>query len=152
MISARALNSFAAYRHTTLSSGRLKALKRWLGLRYDRPAVPQALEALAKSISEALKAGAEEMADRVHDVLIQFDTASVPPTYSLFAIVEATSDVEAIRRWLAGCVRNVPSILGGAIRLEAATKDRATIRLLEDSYSASVSDVTWGGQEPSGAV
>jgi hypothetical protein len=152
MISGQALERFAGNRESPLPDGRLRALKRWLGLRYDRPAVPPALEGLAKKISEALSASSEEVVNHVHDVLMQFDTSPVPPTYSLFAIIDDTADEETVRRWLASCAGKVPSTLGGAIRLEAGTKDRTPIRLLEDSYSANVSDVTWEGQEPEGAV
>jgi hypothetical protein len=60
------------------------ALKTWLGLRYDRPAVPDGgLVPLARRIAKEIRdARPREMQDKIHDVLIEFDDSVAPPHFS----------------------------------------------------------------------
>nr|MBA2601123.1 hypothetical protein [Actinomycetota bacterium] len=152
MISAAALDTFRGGREPPLPDGRAKALKRWLGLRYDRPAVPNELVALGRTISAALReVGSRPEAADVHDVLMQFDEGTDPPRFALFAVVEDAADKEGVRAWLVEGSLRVPAEIGVGYRFEAITRDEASLALLDDSYSADTSDVTWHGEQPEGA-
>ena len=103
------------------AAGRSRALAIWLGLRYDRPALPPQLVPLARRIAEEVcRRPGRPVAARVRDVLMQFDESTEPVRYSLFAVVEHESDEEAVREWLAGIASRVPIELGIGDELEAA--------------------------------
>ncbi|MHB8618236.1 MAG: hypothetical protein ACYDAG_01485 [Chloroflexota bacterium] len=76
-----------------MADGRTAAFKRWLGYRYDRPAVPDHLVALAQQIaSRAQRRAGRPFARNLHDVLIQFDDSTNPPRFYLFAVVADGAD------------------------------------------------------------
>jgi hypothetical protein len=133
---------------------RSRALAIWLGLRYDRPALPPELVPLARRIAEEVRRRqGRPVAARVRDVLMQFDESAEPVRYSLFAVVEQESDEEAVREWLAGIASRVPIELGIGDELEAAPARRISLELIEQSYAADVTQLTWrpGRPEPAGA-
>jgi hypothetical protein len=73
---------------------RRRAFTRWLGLRYDRPAVPPHLLPLARRLSdEVAKRRHRSKAARVRDVLMQFDDEAEPVRFSLFAVLEHVEKV-----------------------------------------------------------
>jgi hypothetical protein len=133
---------------------RSRAFAIWLGLRYDRPALPPELVPLARRIAEEVRQRqGRVVAAAVRDVLMLFDDAPDPIRYSLFAVLENAADEEAVREWLAGIVSRVPAELGIADELEAATADRISLQLVEQAYAADVSQLTWrqNDPEPTGA-
>lgn len=139
-------------RQASLSAARAAAFKTWLGLRFDRPAVPKDLVPLAKTIAEKVRRpGGREVAASVHDVLMQFDESRAPPRALLFAVVEPDADREAVRRWLAGVAQAVPTALGVVSGIDVGTKAETSIELLETSYAADASQITWRGPNPQGA-
>lgn len=73
MVSPAVLTSLEGAREAPLDPGRVLALKTWLGLRYDRPAVPEEYVALSKAIAEKADELADPIRDRLHDVLMQFE-------------------------------------------------------------------------------
>jgi hypothetical protein len=154
MISAAALHSSGALDPVLQAPpARALALKTWLGKRYDRPAVPASLVPLADAIARAAKNKTGlEVAGQIHDVLMQFDETTEPPGYILFAVVEDAADFEAVRSWLGTIALTVSSDEGQMVGYDVGTKDKVSLRLLEESYSASTSSITWGTQEPTGAT
>jgi hypothetical protein len=129
---------------TTLSDERTIALKTWLGYRYRRPAVPDHLVPLGREIAKAVeKARPGAMHEAIHEIVFQVDDSGRPFKYSLFAIVQEGSDEEAVREWLSAVALDVDPALGIADELEARTKRSTSIELLETSWSANVSDLTW---------
>ncbi len=151
-VSPALLASVEQSRGLRLPEPRVAAVKTWLGLRYDRPAVPDALVPLARRISDEVAGADSERAMVVRDVLMQFDDSTTPPRYSLFAIIENPGEEEAIRLWLAEIARRVPRNLGIADQIEAATADETSFGLVESAYAADVTQMTWGGMEPEGAA
>lgn len=128
---------------------RSRAFAIWLGLRYDRPALPPELGALARRISdEVRRRPGRVVAARVRDVLMQFDETTDPLLYSLFAVLEDAADEGPVREWLAGIASRIPQELGIADTLEAATADRISFRLIEESYAADASMLTWPQRDP----
>jgi len=150
MISAAALETLRASRED-LPPERTLSLKTWLGLRYDRPAVPEELVPLAKAISTAAEELDEAVSSRVRDVVMQFDDSTQPIRFSLFAILEGENDYEAARDWLSRISQRIPVELGVADELEAATADGTALSLIETGYSADVTQITWGKSGPTGA-
>ncbi len=142
---------FEAEREGPLSDIRTRAFTTWLGLRYDRPAIPDSLLSLAEKIAdEVQRKRRRAIGERVRDVLMQFDESESPPHYSLFAVVEDESDVDEVRAWLADIGLSVPAELGVGDEFEAATPDQVSLTLIETSYPANVSQLTWGGSAPTG--
>lgn len=132
-----------------LSFGRRRGLATWLGLRYDRPAVPNHLVPLAQRIGkEVARPKHREIAAHVRDVLTQFDDTGSPVRYSLFAALEDPADHEEVRAWLARVSQAVPTDLEVADRIEAADASGIALPTIESSYAADVSLVTWRRDQP----
>ena len=54
--------------------------------------------------------------------------------------------------WLAKVAGSVPAELGVAQQLQVASKSEASIELLENSYAADVTQITWRSPGPTGAI
>jgi hypothetical protein len=150
-VSAAALTSLLAdgAERRDPSPTRSRAFAIWLGLRYDRPALPPELVPLAKRVADEVShREGRIVAESVRDVLMQFDEAREPIRYSLFAVIEDGADQNAVREWLAGIASRIPVDLGIADEIEAATADRISFRLIEESYAADVTRLTWRPSEP----
>lgn len=126
---------------------RRAALKTWLGLRYDRPAVPTALVPLAMRVAKEVRRQ-RQPGRRVRDVLMQFDDSVQPPLYSLYAVLVDPADEADVRAWLATAAQAVPVELGVADIIEAGTAAQISLNLVETSYSADVSQLTWRPNQP----
>lgn len=134
---------------------RRRAFTIWLGKRYDRPAVPPESLPLARRIAEVVRAKRNRQTGaRVRDVLMQFDDNTVPPRFSLFAVLEDEADEQVVRDWLSGISLEIPSELGVADEIDAATARGISLHLIETSYSADITQLTWrpGTPDPEGAV
>lgn len=128
-----------------LTDRELTRLKTWLGKRYDRPAVPKELAGLAKHIAAAVKMHkSDSIVPGVRDVLWQAEMGA-PPRFSLYAVLDEGTGRESARRWLAAIALEVPSEVGVADVIEAAPGKDISWDLVETSYSADVSDITWRG-------
>lgn len=153
LVSPEMLTSAVATREQLLPSPRALAFKTWLGRRYDRPAVPDHLVPLARSISEKLRRpGGRPVAVRVRDVLMQFDESQSPIQFALFAVLDETADPGEVRRWLAEAALAVSRELGVGSIFEVGTAAETSLHLLETSYAADASQLTWSGREPAGAT
>lgn len=121
------------------------------GIRSARP-VPDHRLGLAKAIAEEVgRRPRREVGERVRDVLMQFSNDE-PPRYSLFAVLAEASDERRAREWLASIAQSVPVDLGVADELEAAAANRISLKLIETSYAADVTQLTWRGRDPQGAA
>ena len=150
-ISPAALQAHADRRRQALSDYRTRALKTWLGLRYDRPAVPDSLVALAKEISKSVEERAGDFTDRIEDVLMQFDESASPARFSLFDIITDPRDEAEVREWLAEIGLSISSELGIGDTFEARAKSEISLELIETSYAADTTQLTWRGEDaPSG--
>jgi len=142
-----AILALGANRRET-SESRRQAFTTWLGLRYDRPAVPDDLVPLARRISQEVAHGEHRaIGVQVRDVLMQFGEGR-PPRYSLFAVLDDPADEADVRAWLARVARAVPVDLGVADQIEAASAGGIAFSTIELSYSADVTQVTWPRSRP----
>ncbi len=136
-----------------LTPGRIVALKTWLGLRYDRPAVPEHLVGLAKAIAKRTRrTSPPNLVSDLHDVLMQFNDQVSPPTFFLFAVVWDAGDKEAARRWLFGAGSAVASDTGILAGVDAGYRSEVSLELLETSYSADLGQLSWQGPDPRGVI
>lgn len=131
-------------------------LKTWLGLRYDRPAVPQEFVRLATEISTRLrKKQHREDQDRVRDILAKFTRApDGSAEYTLIAVVPheaAQSDpgiLASTRDWLSGVTLAVPTTLGTPTAVDAYPDDQVSLAFIEDAYALNVTKVSWPSATP----
>jgi hypothetical protein len=104
---------------------------------------------LAHKIAEAVrKRRTRSTARLVRDVLMQFDSSESPTRFSLYAVLVDEEDERDVREWLADIAREVPLDLGIADQIEAATAAGISLHLVETSYAADVSQVTWPRDQP----
>jgi hypothetical protein len=128
---------------------RRQAFTTWLGLRYDRPAVPPTVLPLAKRIAEEVtRRRHRPVGRRTRDVLMQFDEGASPTRFSLFAVLAHEDDEQEVREWLAGIAQAIPATFGLADQIEAATAAGISLQLIETSYAADVSSLTWRPVDP----
>lgn len=128
---------------------RRRAFATWLGKRYDRPAVPTTLLPLARRIADLVKSRRYRAGGiRVRDVLLQVDEDSDPFRYSLYAVLDDEEDAGTVREWLAGIALEVDPSLGVADTVEAAPATGISLELIETSYSADVTQLTWRPNDP----
>ncbi len=138
-----------------VDASRRLAFTTWLGLRYDRPAVPPELVPLAQRISaEVARRSRRPTGAVVRDVLMQFDESETPPLFSLYAVLENDADRARVEEWLGQIALAVPDTLGTPSQLQAATSSGISLYLVENSYAADVTQVTWrpSQPDPEGAV
>lgn len=136
-----------------LSDERALAFKTWLGLRYDRPAVPERLVDLAREVARVCgTTSGRATAETVHEVLMQFNESAAPPQIALFAVVADDADRDAVRMWLADSAARVDSALGVVAHIDVGSKSETSLALLETSYSADLSQLTWRGEAPTGTT
>ncbi len=157
LVSAAVLGALLAggARQRDVEPSRRQAFTTWLGLRYDRPAVPPTFFPLAKRIAEVVtRRRHRSVGRRVRDVLMQFDKGTSPTRFSLFAILVDEDDEQEVREWLADISQAIPATLGIADQIEAATAAGISFQLIETSYAADVSSLTWrpGDPQPEGAT
>ena len=87
-------------------------------------------------------------------MLVQVDADHfTPPRYSLYGIVLNEADSADVRRWLADVATRVRIELGVSDEIEAATTAGVSLELIETSYAADVTQITWrrSRPEPEGA-
>ena len=152
-VSPRLLAAQIATRKPEIPTGRAPALKRWLGLRYDRPAVPENLVAIARAIARAVSdTRNEERSDVCHDVLFQATSGS-PPQYELAAIVVDSSNIDAVTEWMIEAALAIDSAIGTmAGPPHVQTMSGMSMEWIENSYSANLSNITWHKSGPIGAA
>jgi hypothetical protein len=106
-LTARALNTLKAKREDDLDEDRRAQIKTWLGLRYDRPAIPTPFVALGLRLKKAF---IDEMADDfigvVRDVWVYFDDEH---TVRLFVILVDAQKQRAqdVRDWTDDVIGNL---------------------------------------------
>ncbi|MFC4606872.1 hypothetical protein ACFO9E_03375 [Streptomyces maoxianensis] len=142
-VSPAVLMSLRSGMREALAESRVLAFKTWLGLRYDRPAVPPEAVDLMKSIAEAIDRPRVTLQHAVHDILVEVD-AGDPPLYRVFAVVTNDADASEVRAWVADRLNAVDPHLGILESIEVGTRSQTSLELIENSYTANLSQVTWG--------
>ena len=143
------LHNVASSREGVLDEQRRRFLKTWLGFRYDRPAVPEHLLPLALEVADRCsKRSGRQVSDKVHDILMQFDDSQEPVRVVLFGVVNASEDIEEVRVWLAEVGHRIDEERGVLSDVMVATRSDTPLQVVEESYSADVSQLTWSRRKP----
>ena len=143
------LSTMRPGREAPLGETRSRAFKTWLGLRYDRPAVPEHLVGLAREIARRCSGGrGRTISEQVHDVLMQFDDSVQPVRVALFGVIADGADSEAVRAWLAEVATRMNSDLGVVAAIDVGTRAQTSLELVETSYAADLSQLTWRRNRP----
>ena len=84
---------------------------------------------------------------------MQVDDTCEPTRFSLFAILVNQEDEDTVREWLSAIAQEIPLSLGIPDQIEAATAEGISFQLIETSYAADVTQLTWrpNDPEPNGA-
>jgi hypothetical protein len=78
---------------------------------------------------------------------MQFEIGN-PSRCSLFAVLDDPDDETEVRKWLSDIALGIPTDLGIVDQIEAAPANRISLELVETSYSADVSQLTWRQNDP----
>jgi hypothetical protein len=139
-------------REEWLDDRELLGLKLWLGLRYDRPAVPTSLVPLARAIAEAIRAReAEPALSDVREILAQFRTGA-STRFRLIAVILSAADRGKVRSLLAEACLDVPTEIGTLDQVVVGKATEISLDMIENSFAIDVSQITWGRGQPRGAV
>ena len=127
--------------------------QRWrLGLRYDRPAIPENLVPLARAIATSIeKRKADPSLRYVREILAQFEAALTPPLFRLFAIVVDGADKAKVRDVLIEAALEVPIELGVMDRAIVGSSAEISVEVLETSFAVDLTQITWASGRPEGA-
>ena len=133
-----------------------RRLRTWLGLRYNRPAVPQEYVPLAQDLAKRLRKKTHRQAEeRVRDILSTFETAADGTVeFTRVAVVpheQAQADpalVDTTRQWLSQIALAVSESLGLNTDVLALTDENVSLAVLESSYSLDVSTMSWPNTVP----
>ncbi len=141
MVTPRRLAELSTNEPPRISVRRSELLKTWLGLRYDRPAVPDAFVQLAKAVARAVKGKKGEVADQVLDVLMRFE-AGDPPGVGLYAVTEDDTHRDSVEIWLQKVAEAVPQQVGVVRETRSATVHQISLWTIQNTYSADVSQLS----------
>lgn len=131
-----------------------RRLKTWLGLRYDRPAVPQEFVRTADKIADLLRAKKNRLGGvNIRDILATFETAhDGKAECELIAVVprsHATPEaIEQTRTWLASIALDLPEEFGFIANLHVVPDSNVSLASLETSFSLGAAPVSWPRSEP----
>ncbi|MGV9242553.1 hypothetical protein [Streptomyces sp. NPDC003710] len=141
--------SFAEHLTCPLDSRRLKT---WLGLRYDRPAIPQRYVELTNALVKKVKAKkTRETAAHVRDLLVAFGDSEGTVKFELVAVLNSTcpEDVrQGVLEWISEVALGIPEELGVATRIEARPDTQISIEFLERSFAVDASSLSWPVNSP----
>jgi hypothetical protein len=133
---------------------RARAIKTWLGYRYDRPAVPGRFVVLHENLSAAAKKHSRRpMGVHVRDVLVRYSESSDPvPTYELVAVLPSSETLDGqsaielqddLERWLTEIALAVPPHLGVASRILVLPADSVSLAFVESAFAIDATDLSW---------
>lgn len=146
------LKTDGALREEWLDDRELLGLKLWLGLRYDRPAVPTGLVPLARAIAGAIQVReADPALANVREILAQFRIGELT-RFRLIAVILPKADRAKIRSLLAEACLDVPIEIGTVDQIVVGPATEISLDVIENSFAIDVSQITWGRGQPRGAV
>jgi hypothetical protein len=144
-LTARALNTFKGKREADLSVQRRVEIKFWLGLRYDRPAIPERFVPLGNQLrAKFLDAKPDGFIDVIRDVWVYFETET---ELRLFFII---ADVAEARRnevldWVDDVAAEMLDTNGVAVlERHVETSHGTPLWVLQNYYGLDVTDLSLG--------
>ncbi|MDA5282991.1 hypothetical protein [Streptomyces sp. Isolate_45] len=143
--------TLAAAEHVTCTPNP-RRLKTWLGLRYDRPAIPQQYVKLADSLIKKVKAKrTRKIAAEARDILATFETTPMGVSYEIIAVLPSGSPEESrleILDWISQVALEIPPELGIATRIDARPDTQISLEFIERSFALDASSLSWPVNSP----
>ena len=145
MITARALATFEELRDNSLSSEQTREMKTWLGLRYDRPAVPDEFIPLVRAILSLI----EEIGigRSVRDVFALIEEGG-PPVVDLWVVLIAAVDRDAVRAAMDSVALALPDELGDIRDIQIEDTSRTPFQVIEQWYALDSAKLSETRPEP----
>jgi hypothetical protein len=144
-ITARALNTFKGKREEDLSAERRVEIKFWLGLRYDRPAIPERFVPLGIQLkAKFLEAQPDGFIGVIRDVWVYFATET---EVRLFFIIAEAADVRRyeILDWVDDVAAEMLDTNGVAVlERHVETSFGTPLWVLQNYYGLDVTDLSLG--------
>jgi len=146
MVEARVLSALLESRQPLAEAKRRRWLKTWLGLRYDRPAVPQEFVPLARAVAEAVKRVKERDTDTLVRCVLMDLRDQDGPTVNLYAVIYDAANRDSVEQWLEKVAARVK--IGRVLNKQALTEGQISLQVLENTYAADLSQITIDGAAP----
>lgn len=140
MLEARALATLLESRQAPIGAKRRRYLKTWLGLRYDRPAVPTEFAPLAKAVAEAVRRLRDRDIDRLVRCVLMDLRNQDGPIANLYAVIYDVANREIVEEWLERVAARVNA--GRVLDRQALTEGQISLQALENTYPADLSQIT----------
>ncbi|WP_327681909.1 hypothetical protein [Streptomyces sp. NBC_00467] len=125
-----------------------RRFKTWLGLRYDRPAIPQGYVKLSELLVKKAKVKrTRDLAEKVRDLLVTFRTGPEGQVY--FELVGVLSfnatklEVEKVLDWVSSIALEIPESLGIAELIDARPDTQVSLAFVERSFVLDASSLSW---------
>ena len=83
---------------------------------------------------------------------MQFNGEEEPVHIALFAVIVDDANANVVRQWLGTIATRVNPNLGVVSAVDVGTRGETSLELLETSYAADLSQLTWSGCDPVGAL
>lgn len=142
-LTARVLNTFKDRREDDLSAERRVEIKFWLGLRYDRPAVPERFVELARQLkAKFLEAMPDGFVGVIRDVWVYFDSDM---EVRLFFIIADAADArrDEVLNWVDDVAGEMLDTTGVAIvERQVETSHGTPLWILQNYYGLDVTDLS----------
>ncbi len=140
-LTARALHKLKPYRENSLSDVKRREIKTWLGLRYDRPAVPVpfdqvAMEDIHPALFDHLPT---ELEGRIRDVLVYYESAT---DVRLFAVLRDSGDREICIDWLDDAAKRLGSRGISVVERHAEDGTGTSLAVIETYYGLTSSELS----------
>jgi hypothetical protein len=146
-LTARALQALLPSRLDNVGDTRRRELKTWLGLRYDRPAVPEAFVETQKTLAGVFFAGVPADLDgMLRDILIYYESAS---EIRVFAVLKPNADREVVIDWLDAVIQGLSERHQIAvIERNAEPAARTPLLVIETYFGLDSAELSSTSEEP----
>lgn len=141
-LTARALNRLKEQREDDLDEDRRVQIKTWLGLRYDRPAVPEQFEQFGKRLKKAfIDDLPDELVGVVRDVWVYFEDDHTARLFVILVDVQKHL-AQDVRDWVDDVIGNLND--EGIVVLERQVEgpDRTTLSILQTYYGLGLAELS----------
>jgi hypothetical protein len=146
-MTARALNSLKKFRDNSVDDLRRREIKAWLGLRYDRPAVPEPFDRMASDIlyPGLYDAMPPALIGRVRDILVLYESET---EVRLWAILRDADDRIRCLDWIDGVAQSLVRDHGITVLERQAEDSRRTpYAIVEGYHGLNSAELSRGGPE-----
>jgi hypothetical protein len=141
-LTARAINSLKAKRENDLDEERRVQIKTWLGLRYDRPAIPTPFVSLGERLKKAyLDDLPIEFIGIVRDVWVYFENEHEVRIFVILVDVQK-GRADDVRDWVADVAATLSDENIAVRELHVEGPDRTPLSVLQTYYGLGLAELS----------